>query len=44
MKFDALRVSTAGEQLANMEAEDMIRKIDEEVKQEGQNDAAQLDR
>ena len=30
--------------LVNMEAEDMIRKIDEEVKQESQNDAAQLDR
>ena len=33
-----------GDHLANMEAEDMIRKIDEEVKQEGQNDAVQFDR
>ena len=36
--------STGGENIANLEAEDMIRKIDEEVKQEGQNDAVQFDR
>ena len=32
------------EQLTNMEAEDMLRKIDEEVKQEGQIDAIQFER
>ena len=42
--LQALGKPATGDHLANMEAEDMIRKIDEEVKQEGQNDAVQFDR
>ena len=42
--FDSMKKANIGEQIASLEAEDMIRKIDEEVKQESQNDAVQFNR